>query len=378
MQKYHLIIDIPTNLMSLIVAYAIGTRVSPVKETKMTKSLPATMKAVGLYKYLPISDVNSLLDLELNLPEVRKSDVLVEVKAIAVNPIDTKQRAPKPNVETSPRILGWDGAGVVAAVGENTKLHKIGDEVFFAGNITRNGCNAQYVAVDEILVAAKPKNLTFEQAAAMPLTGVTAYESLYDRLFLSDKDKGKSILIINSAGGVGSIASQLAKNLGLKVIGTASRSETVTFSRDNGADIVLNHTQNLLPQLKANGYGNGVDYILVNYDPYPYWDTLMKAIKPQGKICLIVDSSGLVNIAPLKDKSLTLVHEMMATRIKYQTEDMFRQQVILKTISQMLEKGELKSTLTKVMKPINAENLREAHKLLEEQHLIGKLVLTGF
>ncbi|XP_026750498.2 zinc-type alcohol dehydrogenase-like protein SERP1785 isoform X2 [Galleria mellonella] len=344
----------------------------------MAHKLPSKMKAVGLYKYLPITDTNSLLDLELSLPELRKRDVLVKVKATAVNPIDTKQRAPKPNVETNPRILGWDGAGVIVAKAMNAALYNVGDEVFFTGNLGRNGSNAEYIALDEVHVARKPTNLTFEQAAAMPLTSVTAYESLYDRLLISDKDRGKSILIINSAGGVGSVASQLAKRLGLKVIGTASRSETKAFLLDNGADIVLNHTQNLLPQLEANGYGNGLDYILVNYDPYPYWDTLMKAIKPQGKICLIVDSSGLVDIKPLKEKSITLVSEQMGTRIKYQTEDISRHQEILQTISQMLEKGELKCTLTKVMKPINAANLREAHRLLEEQHLIGKLVLSGF
>ncbi|XP_059045325.1 zinc-type alcohol dehydrogenase-like protein SERP1785 isoform X2 [Achroia grisella] len=344
----------------------------------MSQKLPATMKAVGLYKYLPISDTNSLLNLEISLPELRKRDVLVKVKAIAVNPIDTKQRAPKPKVEISPRILGWDGAGVVVAKGVNARIHNIGQEVFFTGNLARNGSNAEYIALDEVHVALKPTNLTFEQAAAMPLTSVTAYESLYDRLLLTEKDKGKSILIINSAGGVGSVASQLAKHLGLKVIGTASRSETKAFSIDNGADIVLNHTQDLLPQLKDIGYGNGVDYILVNYDPYPYWDTLMTAIKPQGRICLIVDSSGLVDLRPLKEKSITLVSEQMGTRIKYETEDIFRHQEILQTVSQMLEKGDLKCTLTKVMKPINAENLKEAHRLLEEQHLIGKLVLSGF
>ncbi|XP_023947862.2 zinc-type alcohol dehydrogenase-like protein SERP1785 [Bicyclus anynana] len=344
----------------------------------MARFLPKTMRAVGLYKYLPISDPSSLLDLEVALPTVQKNDVLVEVKATAVNPIDTKQRAPKPTIETSPRILGFDGAGVVVAKGDATKLFKIGDEVFFTGDFRRTGSNAQYVALDEVIVGLKPKNLTFEQAAAVPLTGVTAYESLYDRLLLSKKDAGKSLLIINSAGGVGSVASQLAKNLGLNVIGTASRKETEEFSLAHGVDTVLNHTKDLIPQLEAKGFGNGVDYILVNYDPYPYWDTLMQAIKPQGKICLIVDSSGLVDLQPLKDKSVTLVSEMMLTRIKYNTDDKFRHHEILQKISKMLENGQLKTTLTKVLSPINAANLKEAHKLLEEKHTIGKIVLSKF
>ncbi|XP_050346353.1 zinc-type alcohol dehydrogenase-like protein SERP1785 [Nymphalis io] len=344
----------------------------------MAKNLSKTMKAVGLYKYLPISDPNSLLDIEVSLPKLQKSDVLVEVKAIAVNPIDTKQRAPKPIIETTPRILGWDGAGIVIEKGEKSNIFNIGDEVIFTGDLRRNGCNAQYVAINEFLVGPKPKNLTFEQSAAMPITAVTAYESLFERLLLSNKEAGKSILVINSAGGVGSVATQLASNLGLKVIGTASRKDTINFSLSHGASVVLNHSKDLISQLADNGYENGVDYILVNYDPYPYWDTLMQVIKPQGKICLIVDSSGLVDIKPLKDKSVTLASESMLTKIKYDTEDLFKHHEMLKEISKMLDNGQLKTTLKKVLTPINAVNLKEAHRILEEKTTIGKIVLTGF
>lgn len=346
----------------------------------MAKVLPDTMKAVGLYKYLPIDDEESLLDVEVPLPRLSSTDFLVEVKATAVNPVDTKQRAPKPVPPTQelPRILGWDGAGVIVGKGEKTKHFNIGDEVFFTADTGRNGSNAQYIALHEVHVGSKPKNLTFEEAAAMPLTAVTAYESLYDRLLLSEKDKGKTLLIINSAGGVGSVASQFAKNLGLKVIGTASRPETEAYSLQHGADVVLNHAKDLLPQLEAEGHGNGVDFILVNYDPFPYWNTLMTAIKPQGRICLIVDSSGLVDLRPLKEKSVTVVSELMSTRIKYQTEDLYRHNEILQEVSKMIEEGKLKCTLTKIMKPINAANLRIAHKLLEEQKVIGKIVLSGF
>lgn len=341
-------------------------------------SLPKTMRAVGLYKYLPITDVNSLVDLEVKLPTYGNTDVLVEVRATSVNPIDTKQRAPKPIIETVPRILGWDGAGVVVGKGEGANLFNIGDEVFFTGDIRKPGSNAQYMAVDQLLVGPKPKNFTYEQAAAMPLTTLTAFESLYDRLLLSEKDKGKSLLIINSAGGVGAIASQLGKLLGLKVLGTASRPETEAFTRENGADLVLNHTKDLIPQLKDNGYETGVDFILVNYDPAPYWDTLMTAIKPEGRICLVVDSSKPLDLRPLKEKSLTLVSEMMATRQKYNTDGKFRQHEILKKVSALFDEGKLKCTLTKTMSPINAANLREAHKLIESQKMVGKLVLTHF
>lgn len=354
---------------------ALGSHAS---DNKTMSFLPKTMRAVGLYKYLPISDVNSLIDLEVNLPTYSNSEVLIEVKATSVNPIDTKQRAPKPNIEATPRILGWDGAGVVVAKGDNVNLFKVGDEVFFTGDLRKSGSNAQYMAVDQIMVGPKPKKLTFEQAAAMPLTSVTAFESIYDRLLLSEKDKGKSLLIINSAGGVGSVATQVGKLLGLKVIGTASRPETQEFTRQFGADVVLNHTKDLIPQLKENGFEAGVDFILVNYDPVPYWDTLMTAIKAQGRICLIVDSSAPLDVKPLKDKSLTLVSEMMFTRIKYNTDDKLRHHELLKEVSKLLDEGKLKCTLTKTMSPINAANLKEAHKILEDKKMVGKLVLSGF
>lgn len=346
--------------------------------SKMLKKLPTTMKAVGLYKYLPLADPNSLLDLEVNVPEVKEKQLLIEVKATAVNPIDTKQRAPKQIVESTPRILGWDASGIVVSKGKNTKLFNLGDEVYFTGDLSKNGTNAQYTVVNEEQVGLKPKSFTFEQAAAMPLTTITAYESLVDRLLLSDKDKGKTILIINSAGGVGSVASQIAKNIGLKVIGTASRPDTTVWSQEHGADFVLNHREDLLLQLEKIGYAKGVDYILVNYDPFPYWEFLMKAIKPQGKICLVVDSSGLVNLSSLKDKSVTLVSEMMATRIKYDTEDKIRHHEILQEASKLFDNGKLKCTLTKTLSPINAANLREAHRLLEEKCMKGKIVLSGF
>lgn len=343
----------------------------------MAKNLSKTMKAVGLFKYLPITDASSLIDLEVNVPVPKQSEVLIEVKATAVNPIDTKLRAPKPQIETEARILGYDGAGIVTAKGDAVRRFKLGDEVFFTGDIRKNGTNAQYVALDEVHIALKPANLSFEEAAAMPLTSVTAFESLFDRLSITEKDKDKSILIINSAGGVGSVACQLANLFGLKVIGTASRPESVKFSKDHGAHIVLNHTQDLVDQLQKNDVPE-VDFILVNYDPYKYWDILMKVIKPQGKICLVVDCSGLVDLKPLKAKSITLVSEMMSTRIAFNTDDKYRHTEILEEVSKMLDKRQLKSTLAKVISPINAISLREAHKLIEEQRTIGKIVLSGF
>ncbi|XP_028163132.1 uncharacterized protein LOC114354775 [Ostrinia furnacalis] len=345
----------------------------------MAKKLPSVMKAVGLYKYLPISDVNSLVDLQVSVPSVQRNEVLVEVKATAVNPIDTKLRAPKPDVEATPRILGLDGAGIVVAKGDDATTYNIGDEVFFVGDVrSKSGTNAQYVALDEVLLGPKPKKLTFEQAAAMPLTAYTAFACIYDRLQVTKQDKGKAILVINSAGGVGSVATQAAKNLGLNVIGTASRAESKEFTRKYGTDIVLDHTKDLATQLESAGYGAGVDYILVNYDPVPYWDTLPKLIKPEGRICLVTDASTPVDIKLLKDKSVTLVYEMMFTRIKYNTDKKYRYSEILKTVSTLIDEGKLDCTLTKTMSPINAANLREAHKIIEEKKMLGKLVLSGF
>lgn len=365
--------------MTILYSILFVSFASSVYTDNMLKNLPKVMKAVGLYQHLPITQASSLLDLEVGLPAVKRNDLLIEVKATSVNPIDTKLRARKPEVESKePVILGWDGAGVVVNKGQDVKLFNVGDEVYFTGDLRKNGSNAQYVAIEETWVGTKPKSLTFEQAAAMPLTTVTAYESLVDRLKISEKDSGKTLLIINSAGGVGSVASQIAKNFGLKVIGTASRPETKNWSLEHGVDHVIDHKQDLQVQLEKLGFSKGVDYILVNYDPYPYWDILAKIIKPQGWICLIVDSSGLVDLKALKDKSVTLVSEMMATRIKYDTEDKIRLHEILEEASRLFDSGKLKSTLTKTLSPINAANLKEAHKLLEDKHMIGKLVVSGF
>ncbi|KAG7302767.1 hypothetical protein JYU34_012730 [Plutella xylostella] len=343
----------------------------------MALNLPKTMRAVGLYKYLPITDPESFLDLEVSLPAVGQSDVLVKVKAVSVNPIDTKQRAPKPRVEASPRVLGWDGSGVVVDKGSLVNKLKLGDHVYFSGALGPSGCNAQYYSVHEGLVAKKPTSLSFEQAAAMPLTTLTAYEIFYDLMKISEKDRGKSLLIINSAGGAGSIATQLARHLGLTVIGTAARETTRSWSLQQGAQLVLDHKKDLLPQLKDNGYASGVDYILVNYDPYPYWNTIMEAVKPMGTICLIVDSSGLVDIKPLKAKSITLASEMMMTRYKYDTPDKVKLAEYLDLAAELFDKGVLKHTLTKTLSPLNAQTLKQAHKIIEEQTMVGKLVITN-
>lgn len=225
------------------------------------------MKAVGYYHALPLENPDSFLDLTLPIPNVSGRDLLIEVKAVSVNPVDTKQRTLEPqNLE--PRILGFDAAGVVKAVGPDCTLFSQGDEVFYAGDVTRPGSNSHFQLVDERLVAKKPSQLTFAEAAAMPLTSLTAYEALFERLAI-EPNSGKTILIIAASGGVGSIATQLANHAGLTVIGTASRPETVAWTKEHGTAIVLNHHQPLPPQLHAQGY-DYVDYILClnNTDAY--------------------------------------------------------------------------------------------------------------
>ena len=336
------------------------------------------MKAVGLTQYLPIDDQNSLLDVEIPKPTAKGKDLLVQVKAISVNPVDTKVRAPKDKVESEPRILGWDGAGVVVEVGEEVKGFQPGDEVIYAGDITRPGSNSEFQLVDERIVGYKPKNLDFAHAAAFPLTSITAWEALFERLEIDKQgvDGGKSILIVNGAGGVGSIAIQLAKKLAkLNVIATASRSETTAWCKKLGADEVINHRHNLAEEIETLGYKN-VDYILCLSHTDEHWQAMIRAIKPQGKICSVVENKQPLDMSILKSKSATFVWEFMFTRSMYQTKDMAEQGKLLNEISGLIDKNILIPTCNDIVKPINAQNLRNVHQRLEQGRTIGKIVLA--
>ncbi|WP_134701468.1 zinc-binding alcohol dehydrogenase family protein [Ammoniphilus sp. YIM 78166] len=337
-----------------------------------------TMKAVGLFRYLPISDPESLINVEVEKPSVSGRDLLVKVHAISVNPVDTKVRKPKDKVETTPRILGWDVAGVVEEVGPDCSLFKKGDEVFYAGSITRPGANSEYHLVDERIVGHKPRKLSFAEAAALPLTALTAWEALFDRLGIpKEGHAGKTLLIIGAAGGVGSIAVQLAKWAGLTVIGTASRKESEMWVRERGADHVINHYEPFVPQLKQLAM-DGVDYILCLNQTDKHWDNMAQAIKPQGKICSIFETDEKLNLFPLFNKSVTFVWELMFTRAMFQTPDMIEQHHILNRISDMIDSNKIITTLNEVITPINAANVRRAHAQLEEGRTIGKIVLEHF
>lgn len=341
------------------------------------------MKAVGLYKYLPITDPESLLDLEIPKPEPHGRDLLVRVKAVSVNPVDTKVRAPKEKVESEPKVLGWDAAGVVAAVGEEASLSSVGDEVYYAGSIVRQGCDSEYHLVDERIVGRKPRNLSFEEAAAMPLTTLTAWEALFDRMGVArrqEDNRARSFLVIAGAGGVGSIAIQIAKQVaGLRVIATASRPETESWCREMGADEVVNHRQPLKKELERIGTGE-VDYVLCAASTEEHLQNMADVVKPQGKICLIVGIKGgqPVPINMFQGKSAAICWELMFTRSTFQTPDMQVQHDILEEAAGLLEDGILVHTMREHYGPLNAENLQRAHASIESGSMIGKLVLSGF
>ncbi|MEE9345924.1 MAG: zinc-binding alcohol dehydrogenase family protein [Methylococcales bacterium] len=338
------------------------------------------MKAIGLYNYLPIEDEQSLIDVQIDQPKPGGKDLLVAVQAISVNPVDTKVRAPKQQTETTPRILGWDAAGEVIAIGSEIKQYAVGDQVYYAGDITRPGSNSEFQLVDERIVGKKPASISFAEAAALPLTSITAWEALFDRLGISHQgdDAGKSILIIGGAGGVGSIAIQLASKLArLNVIATASRDESRDWCLKLGAVLVVNHSHSLVDQLAAQNIAS-VDYILCLNNTDQHWLAMTEAIAPQGKICSIVETAEPVNLDVLKSKSVTFVWEFMFTRSMYQTPDMIEQQRLLNVIADLIDNGELITTINQVIQPINAENLRRAHAMIEHGSSIGKVVLDGW
>lgn len=337
------------------------------------------MKAVALTRYLPIEDPQSLVDVELDKPVPHGHDLLVRVEAVSVNPVDAKVRAPKAQVESTPKVLGYDASGVVEAVGDAVTLFKPGDEVFYAGDITRPGTNAQFHRVDERIVGAKPRSLDFAHAAALPLTALTAWELLFER-FGFDPDgtqRGRTVLIVAGAGGLGSIAIQLARRAGLSVIATASRPETAAWCKRMGAAHVIDHRQPLRAQLEALGLQH-VDAIGSFSGPEPYWAQFADVVAPQGKIGILTTLSSPLDMNLVKNKSASVHWEFMFTRAMFATDDMVRQHEILTRVAQLIDAGELHSTLTRTLRPINAATLREAHALIESGGTIGKIALSGW
>ncbi|PHN02350.1 zinc-binding alcohol dehydrogenase family protein [Flavilitoribacter nigricans] len=335
------------------------------------------MKAIGFRQSLPIEAAESFFEFDLEKPSPEGYDLLVKISAIAVNPVDYKirQNAAKDTVLDSPKVIGWDAVGTVEAVGDKTSKFKVGDQVYYAGDLTRSGCNAEFQLVDERIVGRKPNNLSDAEAAAIPLTALTAWESLFDRIKIGPKaDRGKTVLILAGAGGVGSIGIQIAKQVaGLTVIATASRPESQAWCKQFGADFVVNH-HHLKAELEKIGHPQ-VDYILDFVNINAYWETAVELIKPQGHIVSITGSSDPLNLSLLKTKSVSFSWEFMYTRSMYNTPDIEKQHEILNTVADLLEDGTFKTTLSTTLSGFSVENLKKAHQMQESGKTIGKTVI---
>ncbi len=336
------------------------------------------MRAVGYKHSLPVDQAEALIDIEVDKPAPQGRDLLVQVKAISVNPVDTKVRRRADPKGGEPKIRGYDAAGVVAAAGPDASLFKPGEEVWYAGSIVRPGTNSEFPLVDERIVGAKPKTLDFAAAAALPLTAITGWEMLFDRFGIArGGGEGKSLLIVGGAGGVGSITIQLARALTrLTVIATASRPETQAWCRELGAHDVVDHSKPLPEQLQALGH-RFVDYIFGVTESGQHFDAIAEVIAPQGKFGLIDDPKSL-DVARLKGKSASLHWEAMFTRSTFQTADMEAQHRLLNDVAAMVDKGTIRTTLAENLGRINAANLRRAHALIESGRTRGKIVLEGF
>ncbi|PRP71391.1 NADPH:quinone reductase [Chromobacterium amazonense] len=337
------------------------------------------MKAIAYYQNLPIDHAEALLDVELPEPIIGEHDLLVEVKAISVNPVDVKVRANMAPPAGQPRVLGWDAAGVVRAVGGKVSLFQPGDRVWYAGALQRPGANSELHAVNERIVGKLPDSLDFETAAALPLTAITAWELLFDRLqvLANNQPSGKKLLIVGAAGGVGSILIQLARQLtGLTIIGTASRPETQAWVTELGAHHVIDHRQPLSQELKRIGIEH-VDYVASLNQTEQHFAEIVEALAPQGKLALIDDPAAL-DVRALKAKSLSLHWEFMYTRSMFATDDQIAQHALLTELARLVDAGIVKSTVAERFGAINAANLKRAHALLESNTAKGKIVLSGF
>ncbi|MBG0845715.1 zinc-binding alcohol dehydrogenase family protein [Pseudomonas chengduensis] len=338
------------------------------------------MKAVAYYQSLPADHPEALQDVQLAEPTPGAHDLLVEVRAISVNPVDTKIRLGVKPENGAAKVLGWDATGIVKAVGSEVTLFQPGDRVFYAGAIDRAGANSELHLVDERIVGHMPGSLSFAEAAALPLTAITAWELLFERLQVAEgsADQGQSLLIVGAAGGVGSILTQLARHLtGLTVIGTASRPETQAWIRDLGAHHVIDHSKPLSEELARIGIGQ-VTHVASLTQTDQHYAQLVECLAPQGRLALIDDPLQPLDVMQLKRKSLSLHWELMFTRSLYQTADMIEQHRLLERVSDLVDAGVLKTTLGEHFGTINAANLRRAHALLESGKAKGKIVLEGF
>ncbi len=336
------------------------------------------MEAIGFTGGKALEDDTAFVRFALDVPAPAGHDLRVAVQAVSVNPVDTKVRAGIKTRQEPPRILGWDAAGVVESVGDGVTLFKPGDRVFYAGDITRPGSNATHQLVDERIVGRMPASLDFSQAAALPLTAITAWEALFSRLRVDSRaDAGKRVLIIGGAGGVGSIAIQLAKQVaGLEVIATASREASREWCISLGADHVVNHHADMVAAFREQGI-EAPDFILCLNSTDTHFPAMAELIAPQGLICSIVGTAEAHNFDVLKSKSAGFLWEFMFTRSMFRTADMQQQHDLLNEVAGLVDAGTVRGTLQTLAGPLTPDNLRAAHRQLESGATIGKLVLSA-
>lgn len=342
------------------------------------------MKAVGYSQSLPITDPESLIDIELPQPIASGRDLLVRVKAIAVNPVDYKIRQRFAPAAGESKVIGWDAVGEVVASGAAVTQFKPGDTVYYAGDINRPGSNAEYQLVDERLVGSKPKSLSNAEAAALPLTSITAWELLFEHLELRQQApdaKQKSaevLLVVGAAGGVGSILLQLARAVtGATIIATASREGSQAWVKKLGADHVVDHSQPLQPQIEALGIGQ-LTHIASLTHTDSYFESYVELLAPFGRIAMIDDPAKPLEVMKMKPKSLSLHIEFMFARSMFQAADMEEQGRLLNRVADLIDRGYIRTTVGKNLGTINADHLKAAHAELESGKSIGKIVLEGF
>ncbi|WNN47997.1 zinc-binding alcohol dehydrogenase family protein [Siccibacter colletis] len=321
-------------------------------------------------------DPKHFIEISQQEPTPGDYDLLVEVKAASVNPVDTKvHKGLVKNGLQEPRVLGWDASGIVKAMGSRVTGFKAGDEVWYAGDITRPGSNTTHQLIDARIVGHKPRTLDWAAAAALPLTALTAWEGLFERLNIQDAGADKTLLIIGGAGGVGSLAIPFAKHhSNIRIIATASREDSAQWCRDRGADLVVNYKD--LPGELAKHDITYVDYIFILNDTDGHWATVSKLIAPQGHICTIVENEHPLDQNELKLKSAALHWEFMYTRSMYQTADMARQGEILNAVAKLVDDGVVESSLSKTLHGLSVETLQQAHDAVLDGHMRGKVVIA--
>lgn len=335
-----------------------------------------SMTMIGFEQPFKLNEGNLFKTYKQDKPMPQHNELLIKVHSISVNPVDTKQRLVP--VSQKPRVLGFDAVGIIEAIGPEVTMFKVGDKVFYSGVSNLNGSNATYQIMPEVLVAKAPTTLSDEQSASLPLTGLTAYETLFDTFGISTNpmdNNGKTLLIINGAGGVGSIATQIAKRYGLTVVTTASRTESMEWSKQMGADFVLNHKEDLKVQFKER-HIDSPDYIFCTFNSDMYYDTMIDLVKPRGHITTIVAFENNQDLNALKGKSITFSHEFMFTRPLYQTTDMIKLHDYLQDIATNIDEGNYQPTTTQVIDGLTTDNIYRAHQILENQSMIGKLVIN--